>query len=692
MSTQTTENGDLTQNSGLKSSANEGAKPNRRTYVPPHMRNSRKQSAPKQSSNPVDNWPSPGEASDAGKWGDIVENNNAVSQSRSRSRSPTSNGNRGGSWQPRSKQGGYQDKGRPTGGGGGGGQKYQQDEFGEYPDYPGRDKEHNSRKGWKRDERSPFEGLNVEKSTAGINFDAYDIPVETSPDDDTVPAKINRFDEINFGETLSDNIAQARYANPTPVQRYGLPIAHAGRDLMACAQTGSGKTATFLFPIIAFLIRRPPVKVDSGSYRRKAYPQSLIIAPTRELATQIYEEARKFSWRTGLHAVVVYGGANIGQQLHELERGPCDILVATPGRLTDIIERGRISLSKISFLVLDEADRMLDMGFEPQIRRIVEGEDMPATGTRHTLMFSATFPKQIQMLASCFLHDYVFLRVGRVGSTTELVTQKFLKVNEDEKRDVLCDLLQGCQDGLTLIFVETRRAADSLEYFLTENSFPAISIHGDRSQSEREHALRSFKKGITPFLIATNVASRGLDIRDINCVINFDMPNDIDEYVHRIGRTGRAGKAGVATSFISPQNKGIVRDLLELLHESGQDVPGWLESMKSFGGSSGGRGGPRRRGGGNNYEGRFGGRDFRQNGGKSGGAGNTGGGSRGGNNNSNSHNNRGGGGGDSSWGNNSGGSWGGGGGFSAGGGGGGFYGGGGGGSYGGSYVSGGGGW
>uniref|UniRef100_A0A6U3ARI6 RNA helicase n=1 Tax=Paramoeba aestuarina TaxID=180227 RepID=A0A6U3ARI6_9EUKA len=447
--------------------------------------------------------------------------------------------------------------------------------------------------------------------------------------------------------------------------------------MMACAQTGSGKTATFLFPIIAKLIRRPPIPKDgsSGVYqRRKAYPQSLIIAPTRELATQIFEEARKFSYKTGLHAVVVYGGASIGNQLHELERGSCDILVATPGRLTDIIERGRISLSKIIFLVLDEADRMLDMGFEPQIRRIVEGEDMPRTGQRQTLMFSATFPKAIQMLASCFLTDYIFLRVGRVGSTTDLVTQKFLKVNEEEKREVLCDLIQNCRDGLTLIFVETKKSADYLEHYLCSQQFPAISIHGDRTQSEREYALRSFKNGTTPFLIATNVASRGLDIRQINFVINYDMPNDIDEYVHRIGRTGRAGKAGVATSLVSPANKGIVRELIDILAETGQDIPPWLESMKSYGGM---RGGSRRRGGGGGGgDSRFGGRDYRQSsgGGKSGG----GGGRR--------HEGGGGGGSSGGYGGGGGGSW-----DNNYGGGGGGYGGSYGGGYGGSYGGGGGG-
>jgi len=366
---------------------------------------------------------------------------------------------------------------------------------------------------------------------------------------------------------------------------------------MACAQTGSGKTAAFLFPVIAKLIAQPPA--NSYVRDRKVNPPALIIAPTRELACQIHEEATKFCYKTGLRAVVVYGGTPIGNQIRELERG-CEILVATPGRLVDIIERGRISLSQCTYIVLDEADRMLDMGFEPQIRRIVEGEDMPQI--RQTLMFSATFPREIQNLASSFLYDYIFLTVGRVGSATDLVKQHFLRVNEADKDYILLDLLPSVQ-GLTIIFVETKKKADVLEEFLFRNNFRATSIHGDREQHERTAALKSFSSGHMPYLIATNVAARGLDIDNIMHVINYDMPNDIDDYVHRIGRTGRAGKAGIATTLISEDNVGVVPKLLEILHESGQDIPDWLSSMRpSHHRPSGGK-----RGGST----RFGGRDFR---------------------------------------------------------------------------------
>ena len=333
--------------------------------------------------------------------------------------------------------------------------------------------------------------------------------------------------------------------------------------------------------------------------------------------SQIHDEARKFAYRSWVRPAVVYGGADINQQLRSIERG-CDLLSATPGRLVDLIERGRISLSNIKYLVLDEADRMLDMGFEPQIRHIVQGVDMPGTAERQTLMFSATFPRDIQMLAKDFLKDYVFLSVGRVGSTSENITQKIEYVEDNDKRSVLLDILasQPKEDlGLTLVFVETKRMADMLSDFLMGNSLPATSIHGDRTQREREMALQTFRTGRTPIMVATAVAARGLDIPNVTHVINYDLPSDIDDYVHRIGRTGRAGNTGVSTAFFNRGNKNIVRDLLELLREANQDIPDWLETVAheaSFGGSGGGyrgRGGRARGGRG------AGGRDYRANGG-----------------------------------------------------------------------------
>ena len=459
------------------------------------------------------------------------------------------------------------------------------------------------------------------KLQTGINFSNYDdIPVEASGHD--VPEPTLQFTNPPLDDHLLSNIKLANYKTPTPVQKYSIPIVMGGRDLMACAQTGSGKTGGFLFPILSqAYINGPsstaPPQGGMGFRQRKALPTSLILAPTRELVSQIYDESRKFAYRSWVRPCVVYGGADIGSQLRSMEKG-CDLLVATPGRLVDLIERGRISLANIKYLVLDEADRMLDMGFEPQIRRIVEQEDMPGVQGRQTLMFSATFPRDIQMLARDFLRDYIFLSVGRVGSTSENITQSVEYVEDIDKRSVLLDILHTHGAGLTLIFVETKRMADSLSDFLINQNFPATSIHGDRTQRERERALEMFRNGRCPILVATAVAARGLDIPNVTHVVNYDLPTDIDDYVHRIGRTGRAGNTGKSTAFFNRGNRGIVRDMIELLKEAHQEVPGFLENVAREGsgfGSSGGRGG--RSGG----RGRGGGatRDFRKTGGGGGG-------------------------------------------------------------------------
>ncbi|KAG0749617.1 hypothetical protein G6F57_003481 [Rhizopus arrhizus] len=445
----------------------------------------------------------------------------------------------------------------------------------------------------------------------GINFEKYDdIPVEASGHD--CPEPITTFTSPPMDAHLISNIELARYTTPTPVQKYSIPIVDAGRDLMACAQTGSGKTAGFLFPVFSQLFTKGPIypaeEDPHAAYRtRKAHPQVLILAPTRELVSQIYDEAKKFAYRSWVKPAVVYGGADIGAQIRNIERG-CDLLVATPGRLVDLLERARVSLSLIRYLVLDEADRMLDMGFEPQIRRIVEKEDMPGVENRNTLMFSATFPRDIQYLARDFLKDYIFLSVGRVGSTSENITQKIEYVEDEDKRSVLLDILHSNEvSGLSLIFVETKRMADALSDFLLDHNFPATAIHGDRTQRERERALESFKTGRTPIMVATAVAARGLDIANVSHVISYDLPTDIDDYVHRIGRTGRAGNTGLATAFFNRNNKNIVNDLISILSEANQEIPSFLESVARETRSFSGRGRGRGRGGSN-----FGGRDYRK--------------------------------------------------------------------------------
>ncbi|CDH49568.1 atp dependent rna helicase [Lichtheimia corymbifera JMRC:FSU:9682] len=448
-----------------------------------------------------------------------------------------------------------------------------------------------------------------ENMHTGINFDQYkNIPVETTGDN--VPPCIEKFTSPPMDEHLLSNIRLARYTTPTPVQKYAIPIVTGGRDLMACAQTGSGKTAGFLFPVLSNLFfngpTTPPKQATNNGYRR-AYPEVLILAPTRELALQIYTEARKFTYRSFVRPCVVYGGADIGMQLRQLDRG-CHLLVATPGRLVDILERRRVSLANAHYLILDEADRMLDMGFEPQIRRIVEEEDMPPVAQRQTLMFSATFPEDIQHLARDFLKEYVFLSVGRVGATSENIVQTLLLLEEGEKQSMIVDVLKDDKEqGLTIVFVETKRMADMVCDHLRSNRLPATAIHGDRTQIEREEALQAFKSGAAPIMVATAVAGRGLDIPNVTHVVSFDLPSDIDDYVHRIGRTGRAGNVGRATTFFTRGNRFLAPRMLKLLKEAKQEVPSWLEElaqeaesappppMGGFRGRGGRRNGGRRR-------------------------------------------------------------------------------------------------
>ncbi|KAI0272454.1 ATP-dependent RNA helicase ded-1 [Gloeopeniophorella convolvens] len=609
-------NGIVNGTTGLESSfASLGVNGTKSAYVPPHMRSSQRAA-----SSPT--------GIDGSGWND------------SRTASPISRGNNG-----YGGRGGFSDRSngpapafgggrrsdnwgieRPNSGYGGGGPRHDSGPR-ESPGFGAwRDGQHIVGSRNVRLEKELYgDAEDPSKQHTGINFEKYDdIPVEATGAG--VPEPVIAFTSPPLDPVLLENIGYSRYTVPTPVQKYSVPIVAGGRDLMACAQTGSGKTAGFLFPILSASFhdgpRAPPADLNGQSYMRtrKAYPTALILAPTRELVNQIHDEARKFAYRSWVRPAVVYGGADINSQLRLIERG-CDLLSATPGRLVDLIERGRISLSNVRYLVLDEADRMLDMGFEPQIRRIVQEEDMPGVHERQTLMFSATFPRDIQMLAKDFLKDYIFLSVGRVGSTSENITQKVEYVEDQDKRSVLLDLLTSNKTGLTLVFVETKRMADMLSDYLLGNAFAATSIHGDRTQREREMALQTFRQGRTPIMVATAVAARGLDIPNVTHVINYDLPSDIDDYVHRIGRTGRAGNTGMSTAFFNRGNKNIVRDLLELLREANQEIPPWLESVaheSGFGGGGGYRGG-RGRGGGARRGGAT--RDYRQSGGGGGGFG-----------------------------------------------------------------------
>ncbi|KAG8184220.1 hypothetical protein JTE90_013197 [Oedothorax gibbosus] len=426
----------------------------------------------------------------------------------------------------------------------------------------------------------------------GINFSKYD-NIHVDVTGSNPPPPIPSFEGSGLNAHLLRNVQQSNYTKPTPVQKYAIPIIMAKRDLMACAQTGSGKTAAFLLPMIHDMISDPNLQNNADNMCQE--PLVVIVAPTRELVIQIGSEARKFAYDSVIKADVVYGGTSTNYQSNRLKRG-CHLLVATPGRLLDFVEKGKVSFASLKYLVLDEADRMLDMGFAPAIRRMVEHSSMTAKGTRQTLMFSATFPEEIQHMAGEFLHDYLFLTVGMVGAANADVEQTFFNVGQYEKKDKLLEILKEAGGDRTLVFVEQKRNADFTASMCSQNQIPTTSIHGDRLQREREEALLDFRTGKMPVLVATAVAARGLDIRDVRHVINYDLPKTIDEYVHRIGRTGRVGNLGKATSFYDPdQDRPLARSLKKILIDAQQPIPDWLSDEADQAGDSsvqyGGRGG-----------------------------------------------------------------------------------------------------
>ncbi|KAM4707171.1 putative ATP-dependent RNA helicase DDX4 [Discoglossus pictus] len=412
----------------------------------------------------------------------------------------------------------------------------------------------------------------------GINFDKYDeILVQVSGED--APPALLSFEEAKLCDTLNKNIARAGYVKLTPVQKYSIPIILAGRDLMACAQTGSGKTAAFLLPILAQMMSEG---VTASHFKELQEPEAIVIAPTRELINQIYLEARKFSFGTCIRPVVIYGGTQTGHSIRQIIQG-CNILCATPGRLMDIINREKIGLGNLKYLVLDEADRMLDMGFMPDMEKLISSPGMPQKEQRQTLMFSATYPEEIQRLAAKFLKpSYLFVAVGQVGGACSDVEQTVLEVGQFEKKDKLVEILQDIGNKRTMVFVKTKKKADYIATILCQEQLPTTSIHGDREQREREIALAKFRSGACPIIVATSVAARGLDIENVQHVINLDLPKEIDEYVHRIGRTGRCGNTGKAISFFDRNDNediGIARSLVKVLSDAHQEVPAWLEEV-----------------------------------------------------------------------------------------------------------------
>lgn len=416
--------------------------------------------------------------------------------------------------------------------------------------------------------------------SSGINFDKFD-DIQVKVTGENPPKPITSFSESGLRDYLLNNVRKSNYSKPTPIQKYAIPTIMDKRDLMACAQTGSGKTAAFLLPIINTLLNDNDDMITGN-------PFVVIIAPTRELALQIFNEARKFALGTVLKVCVAYGGTATRHQMDNLNNG-CHILVATPGRLLDFVDKQAVTFERIKFVVLDEADRMLDMGFMPSVEKMMHHETMRPKEARQTLMFSATFPAEIQELAGQFLNNYIFVAVGIVGGASTDVEQTIHQVTRFQKRKKLEELLESSEPKGTLVFVETKRNADYLASLLSETKFPTTSIHGDRLQREREEALRDFKSGKMYILIATSVAARGLDIKNVSHVVNYDLPKSIDDYVHRIGRTGRVGNKGRATSFYDMEaDAGIAADLVKILTQAEQNVPDFLEGMSTGGASFGG--------------------------------------------------------------------------------------------------------
>ncbi|KAL3274901.1 hypothetical protein HHI36_019682 [Cryptolaemus montrouzieri] len=379
------------------------------------------------------------------------------------------------------------------------------------------------------------------------------------------------FDEGSFPEYLMNIIIKQGFAEPTPIQAQGWPVALSGRDLVGIAQTGSGKTLAYMLPATIHINHQQRPQRGEG-------PIALILAPTRELAQQIQKVAHEFGSSTMIRNTCIFGGSPKGPQARDLERG-VEIVIATPGRLIDFLEKGTTNLARCTYLVLDEADRMLDMGFEPQIRKIIQ----QVRPDRQVLMWSATWPKQVQALAEEFLVDYIQVNIGGLALSANHNIKQIVEVcEESEKEEKLCKLLKEIgSDRLNkiIVFVETKKKVDDITKAIRREGYSAISIHGDKSQPERDYVLNEFRSGKSWILVATDVAARGLDVDDVKYVINYDYPNSSEDYVHRIGRTGRCQQTGTAYAFLTPANARQCKDLVAVLEEAGQVITPELSDL-----------------------------------------------------------------------------------------------------------------
>ncbi|KEF59914.1 ATP-dependent RNA helicase dbp2 [Exophiala aquamarina CBS 119918] len=414
------------------------------------------------------------------------------------------------------------------------------------------------------------------------DVDEFRRKFEISVQGTKVPRPVENFDEAGFPAYVMSEVKAQGFPRPTAIQSQGWPMALSGRDVVGIAETGSGKTLTYCLPAIVHINAQPLLAPGDG-------PIVLVLAPTRELAVQIQQEITKFGKSSRIRNTCVYGGVPKGGQIRDLSRG-VEVCIATPGRLIDMLESGKTNLRRVTYLVLDEADRMLDMGFEPQIRKII-GQIRP---DRQTCMWSATWPKEVRQLASDYLNDFIQVNIGSLDlSANHRITQIVEVVSEFEKRDRMTKHLEQIMEDRSnkiLIFTGTKRVADDITRFLRQDGWPALSIHGDKQQNERDWVLNEFKTGKSPIMVATDVASRGIDVRDITHVFNYDYPNNSEDYVHRIGRTGRAGRKGTAITLFTTENAKQARDLVSVLQESKQAIDPRLAEMGRYSGGGGGRG------------------------------------------------------------------------------------------------------
>ena len=385
------------------------------------------------------------------------------------------------------------------------------------------------------------------------------LTIEIEKGEPTCVPPIESFEDMKLSRDIMVDIRHHEYLKPTPIQSQAIPIALSGRDILGCAETGSGKTASFAIPMVSHCCQQHPVRRGDG-------PIGLVLAPTRELAQQIEEETRMFSNASKVRTCIVVGGSSMQEQRSALRSG-VEIVVATPGRFLDHLQQGNSSLNRVSYVVLDEADRMLDMGFEPQIREILT--NLPAK--HQNLLFSATMPEEIESLAQEYLSKPVRVKVGAVSRPTANVVQHLQKTTDAEKVTSLLDLMMkekemservgGSVVPMTVIFVETKNRCDEIAEALNANGLAAVRLHGGRDQREREYSLQQFKNGKAQILVATDIASRGLDVSGVKHVINMDLPRQFEDYVHRIGRTGRAGASGRATSFYTDRDSYVVTQI-----------------------------------------------------------------------------------------------------------------------------------